>query len=101
MAFSFLQTDTIAQAVNEVVTTDPALTNEISTLSFIFKGGVFLIPIAILLFYTIYVIIERFLFIQKNSKRSKACKRIVNFARKVCLSIKLWLKNQKRKALNW
>ncbi len=67
MAFSFLQTDTITQAVNNVATTDPALTNEISTLSFIFKGGVFLIPIALLLFYTIYVIIERYLFIHKST----------------------------------
>jgi biopolymer transport protein ExbB len=41
---------------------------EISVLEFIFKGGFFLIPISILLFYTFYVIIERYLYIHKASK---------------------------------
>jgi biopolymer transport protein ExbB len=36
-------------------------------LEFILKGGFFLIPIAILLFYTFYIIIERYLYIQKAS----------------------------------
>ena len=63
-----LQADTIANAVTSAAATDTPVTNEISTLEFIFKGGVFLIPIAILLFYTIYVIIERYLFIHKAAK---------------------------------
>ena len=63
-----LQADTIANAVTSAAATDTPITNEISTLEFIFKGGVFLIPIAILLFYTIYVIIERYLFIHKTAK---------------------------------
>ncbi|WP_417939513.1 MotA/TolQ/ExbB proton channel family protein [Flavobacterium sp. RS13.1] len=68
--FSFiqLQTDTIANAASNVVIEQVAPTTEISVLGFILKGGVFLIPIAILLFYTIYVIIERYLYIAKASK---------------------------------
>ncbi|RED19713.1 biopolymer transport protein ExbB [Flavobacterium cutihirudinis] len=68
--FSFiqLQTDTIANAASNVVIEKIAPNNEISVLDFIFKGGVFLIPIAILLFYTIYVIFERYMYISKASK---------------------------------
>jgi len=67
--FSFiqLQTDTIAQASN-VVIEKIAPEQEISMFGFIMKGGVFLIPIAILLFYTIYVIFERYMYISRASK---------------------------------
>lgn len=67
--FSFiqLQTDTIANASN-VVIEKIAPENEISMFGFIMKGGVFLIPIAILLFYTIYVIFERYMYISRASK---------------------------------
>ena len=37
-------------------------------MGFILKGGFFLIPISILLFYTFYLIIERYLYIHKASK---------------------------------
>ncbi|MBS7255339.1 MotA/TolQ/ExbB proton channel family protein [Flavobacterium branchiicola] len=63
-----LQTDTIANAASNVVIEKIAPNNEISVLGFILKGGVFLIPIAILLFYTIYVIFERYMYISKASK---------------------------------
>ncbi|MFM2213488.1 MAG: hypothetical protein RL427_751 [Bacteroidota bacterium] len=66
--FLQLQVDTLAQAIPAAAPTNPALTNEVSVLEFILKGGVFLIPIAILLFYTLYVIFERFLYISKASK---------------------------------
>ena len=68
--FSFiqLQTDTIANAASNVVIEKIAPNTEISVLGFILKGGFFLIPIAILLFYTFYVIIERYLYITKASK---------------------------------
>jgi biopolymer transport protein ExbB len=66
--FISLQADTLTQAIPKAVTENPALTNEISVLEFIFKGGFFLIPIAILLFYTLYIIFERYLFISKGSK---------------------------------
>jgi len=68
--FSFiqLQTDTIANAASNVVIEKIAPNTEISVLGFILKGGFFLIPIALLLFYTIYVIFERYLYISKASK---------------------------------
>nr|WP_315190977.1 MotA/TolQ/ExbB proton channel family protein [uncultured Flavobacterium sp.] len=68
--FSFiqLQADTITNAASNVVIEKIAPNTEISVLEFIFKGGVFLIPISILLFYTFYIIIERYLYITKVSK---------------------------------
>ncbi|MDP5200836.1 MotA/TolQ/ExbB proton channel family protein [Flavobacterium sp. DG2-3] len=68
--FSFiqLQTDTIANASNVVVEKIAEPQNEISMFGFIMKGGVFLIPIAILLFYTIYLIFERYMYINRASK---------------------------------
>lgn len=63
-----LQADTIANTASSVVIEKIATTNEISVLEFITKGGFFLIPISILLFYTFYLIIERYLFIHKASK---------------------------------
>lgn len=63
-----LQADTIANAASNVVIEKIATTNEISVLEFILKGGFFLIPIAFLLFYTFYLIIERYLYIHKASK---------------------------------
>lgn len=67
----FLQatTDTVAKAVTDAATTaTPPVDTEISVLEFIFKGGIFLIPIAILLFYTIYLIFERYMYIAKATK---------------------------------
>lgn len=68
--FSFiqLQADTITNAASSVVIEKIAPNTEISVLEFIFKGGFFLIPISILLFYTFYLIIERYLYINKASK---------------------------------
>jgi biopolymer transport protein ExbB len=63
-----LQADTIANAASNVVIEKIAPNTEISVLEFILKGGFFLIPISILLFYTFYLIIERYLFIHKASK---------------------------------
>ena len=53
----FLQAtnDTIAAATGAVVQ-NIVKENEISVLEFILKGGFFLIPISLLLFYTIYVL---------------------------------------------
>jgi biopolymer transport protein ExbB len=68
--FSFiqLQADTITNAASNVVIEKIAPNAEISTLGFLLKGGVWLIPIGILLFYTFYRIIERYLYISKASK---------------------------------
>ncbi|ESU20932.1 biopolymer transporter [Flavobacterium cauense R2A-7] len=65
--FLQVQNDTITQAAGAVVQ-NVVKDNEISVLQFILKGGFFLIPIAILLFYTIYVIIERFMYIKRATK---------------------------------
>lgn len=65
--FLQVQNDTITQAAGAVVQ-NVVKDNEISVLQFILKGGFFLIPIAILLFYTIYVIIERYMYIKKATK---------------------------------
>lgn len=61
------QNDTITQATGAVVQ-NIATNTEISVLGFIMKGGIFLIPISLLLFYTIYVIIERFIYLKKHTK---------------------------------
>ncbi len=62
------QNDSLANAASNAVIQNIAPNTEISVLEFILKGGFFLIPIAILLFYTFYVIIERYLYISKVSK---------------------------------
>ena len=56
------------QAIVENVTT----TKELSLFEFAMKGGVFLIPIVILFVYTIYLIIERYLYIKKATQRTSA-----------------------------
>ena len=63
-----LQADTIANAASSVVIEKIAPNTEISVLEFILKGGFFLIPISILLFYTFYLITERYLYIHQASK---------------------------------
>ena len=47
------------------------ITQEISAFEFLMKGGFFLIPIGILLFYTIVVIVERVLFIRRMTQLNK------------------------------
>lgn len=65
--FLQVQNDSIAQATGAVVQNTVAI-KEISVLEFVTKGGFFLIPIAILLFYTLYLIMERWMYISKRSK---------------------------------
>lgn len=64
--FLQVQNDTLTQATGAVIE-GVVKTNEISVLEFIFKGGFFLIPIALLLFYTFYIIVERYLYIHKRA----------------------------------
>ncbi len=63
-----LQVDSLAKATTAVDLPKVVTDNEISVLEFLLKGGVFLIPIGILLLYTFYVIVERWFYIQKVSK---------------------------------
>lgn len=44
---------------------------EVSAFDFLMKGGLFLIPIAILLFYTIYLGVEKYLYIRRSAKFDK------------------------------
>ena len=67
-SFIQLQVDTLSQAATNAVADKLPVNTEISVLEFIFKGGFFLIPIAILLFYTLYLIFERILYIKKVAK---------------------------------
>jgi biopolymer transport protein ExbB len=67
-AFLQIQADTISQINPAELAKNLPINTEISVLEFIFKGGFFLIPIVILLCYTIYLVFERFLFINKAAK---------------------------------
>jgi biopolymer transport protein ExbB len=63
-----LQADSLPAATAAAVIENVAPNTEISVLEFILKGGFFLVPIAILLLYTFYVIAERYLYIDRASK---------------------------------
>ncbi len=63
--FIFLQADSLATAAANVVTPTVEKANEVSVLGFVLKGGFFLIPIALLLVYTVYLIFERYFYIKK------------------------------------
>lgn len=67
----FLQNDSIVNPA--AVMLDGVAQGKESTtaIEFLMKGGVFIIPIILLLFYTIYLIIERFLTIRKATKYNK------------------------------
>ncbi|MBC7440603.1 MAG: MotA/TolQ/ExbB proton channel family protein, partial [Flavobacterium sp.] len=62
--------DTLTNAASAVVT-NVAPAESVSYLSFILKGGILIVPIIILLFFCIYVIIERYLSIKKATKQDK------------------------------
>lgn len=59
----------VASGIQTVATAEPAQT-EISAFSMIMKGGVIMIPLALLLLLTIYVAVERLLVISKAGKRN-------------------------------
>ncbi len=64
--FLQVQNDSLTQATGAIIE-GTVTTEEISVLEFILKGGFFLIPIALLLFYTFYLIVERYLYIHKRA----------------------------------
>ncbi|MES2543999.1 MAG: MotA/TolQ/ExbB proton channel family protein [Bacteroidota bacterium] len=68
-----LQTNTVTDTVANTAVANPemnaSVTENISYLDFLLKGGVMIIPIIILLFFCIYVIIERYLSIKKATKQ--------------------------------
>jgi biopolymer transport protein ExbB len=57
-------------AVTGIQTATELPPNEISMFSMIAKGGIIMIPLAIMLFMSIYVMVERFLTISKASKQN-------------------------------
>ena len=61
-------TITIAQIASSKPVEPAKLTEEMSAFSFMIKGGFFLIPITLLLFYAIMVIVEKFRYIRHVSK---------------------------------
>ena len=64
-----LQSDTLNKAASGLLIENTATAaSEITVLDFLLKGGVFLIPIGILLLYTFYLIAERLFFITRTSK---------------------------------
>ena len=67
--FLQVQNDSLANAAatTGAIIEGTVKAEEISVLGFIFKGGFFLIPIALLLFYTFYIIIERYLYIKRRA----------------------------------
>ena len=71
----FLQSSTVVSdtvskvAVNTIAA--PSTTDTVSYLDFILKGGIMIIPIIILLFFCIYVIVERYLSIKKTTKQDE------------------------------
>lgn len=65
----FLLQDTLAVAKDAPVDAAAASADQsINFFSMLMKGGVMVVPILILLFFTVYVIIERALYISKHSK---------------------------------
>jgi biopolymer transport protein ExbB len=63
-----MATITIAQIASEKPVEPAKLTEEMSAFSFLIKGGFFLIPIALLLFYTLIVMVEKFRYIRRVGK---------------------------------
>ena len=61
--------DSLANTANTQATTDVSITENISYLEFVMKGGIMIIPIILLLFFCVYVIIERYLSIKKATKQ--------------------------------
>ncbi len=63
-------TDSIANAANAAAaTTEVSVTENISYLDFLLKGGIMIYPLIVLLFFCVYVIIERYLSISKATKQ--------------------------------
>lgn len=72
----FLQTstvvsDTLSNAAANANLNPSESTDSVSYLDFLLKGGIMIIPIIILLFFCIYVIVERYLSIKKATKQDE------------------------------
>jgi biopolymer transport protein ExbB len=61
--------DSLANAAINQAATEGTVTQNVSYWQFVMKGGIMIIPIIILLFFCVYVIIERYLSIKKATKQ--------------------------------
>ncbi|MES2484974.1 MAG: MotA/TolQ/ExbB proton channel family protein [Bacteroidota bacterium] len=77
----FLLQDTIPAAVKDTTAAAGAEVTEksVNYLSLVMKGGVMVIPILLLLFFTLYVIIERALYYNKVTKHNESLMNEVRF----------------------
>lgn len=73
MLFQFLLaqpvTDSLATATDAAAAAQPTVVENVSYLDFILKGGVMIYPIILLLFFCIYVIVERYMSIKKMTRQ--------------------------------
>jgi biopolymer transport protein ExbB len=71
----FLQSTTVASdtLVNAAANANaaPSSSDSVSYLDFLLKGGIMIVPIILLLFFCIYVIVERYLSIKKATKQDE------------------------------
>jgi biopolymer transport protein ExbB len=67
---STVVSDTLSNTVTNANST-PITTDSVSYLDFILKGGIMIIPIIILLFFCIYIIVERYLSIKKATRQDE------------------------------
>ena len=65
-------TDTLANATQAANTAATTVTENTSYLEFVLKGGFMIYPLILLLFFCIYVLIERFMSISKLAKQDPA-----------------------------
>jgi len=67
---STVATDTLSNAAANANSL-PSTSDSVSYLDFLLKGGIMIIPIIILLFFCIYVIVERYLSIKKATRQDE------------------------------
>jgi biopolymer transport protein ExbB len=67
---STVATDTLTNVASNA-NANQSSTDSVSYLDFLLKGGIMIIPIIILLFFCIYVIVERYLSIKKATKQDE------------------------------
>lgn len=68
----FLLQDTLAVPTDVAVDTTAGTDQSVNFISLLMKGGFMVVPILLLLFFTIYVIIERALYMNKATKEDNA-----------------------------
>ena len=70
--FLFTIGSAVAQTTESELPEASKKVGSMTAFEFITKGGIFLIPIALLLLYSIFVMVERYLYIKRCSKFNRA-----------------------------